>query len=643
MAHSSDLIGSDILAYLQSHEHKSLLRFITCGSVDDGKSTLIGRLLYESKLVFEDQLAALEADSRKVGTQGDNLDFALLVDGLAAEREQGITIDVAYRFFSTEKRKFIVADTPGHEQYTRNMVTGASTADLAIILLDARKGVLTQTRRHSYIVSLLGIRHVVVAINKMDLVDYSQARYEEIVASYHEFAAQIGLTGIVCIPMSALCGENITTRSGTMPWYQGPSLMEHLEEVVVEQDLQSLPFRLPVQWVNRPNSEFRGFAGMVAGGQVSVGERIRALPSGHEAVVARVVTHDGDLPSAIAGQSITLTLDREIDVSRGDLLVAADQPASVADQFQATLIWMHEEPMLPGRSYLLKVGPRTVTATITSPRYKVNVNTLEHLAAKQLELNEIGVCNLSLDRGIAFDPYSENRETGGFVLIDRLSNDTVGAGLLQFALRRADNIHWQALDVNKQARAALKGQKGCILWFTGLSGSGKSTIANLVEKRLHAMGRHTYLLDGDNVRHGLNKDLGFTDADRVENIRRVAEVSKLMVDAGLVTLVSFISPFRAERRLARDLMASGEFIEVFIDTPLAEAERRDPKGLYKKARRGELKHFTGIDSPYEAPEQAEIHIDTTALGATEAAEQIIAFLLAQGLFETEYNSAFASL
>ena len=643
MAHSSDLIGSDILAYLESHEHKSLLRFITCGSVDDGKSTLIGRLLYESKLVFEDQLAALEADSRKVGTQGDNLDFALLVDGLAAEREQGITIDVAYRFFSTEKRKFIVADTPGHEQYTRNMVTGASTADLAIILLDARKGVLTQTRRHSYIVSLLGIRHVVVAINKMDLVDYSQARYDEIVASYHEFAAQIGLTGIVCIPMSALCGENITTRSGTMPWYQGPSLMEHLEEVVVEQDLQSLPFRLPVQWVNRPNSEFRGFAGLVAGGQVSVGERIRALPSGHEAVVARIVTHNGDLPSAIAGQSITLTLDREIDVSRGDLLVAAEHPASVADQFQATLIWMHEEPMLPGRSYLLKVGPRTVTATITSPRYKVNVNTLEHLAAKQLELNEIGVCNLSLDRSIAFDPYSENRETGGFVLIDRLSNDTVGAGLLQFALRRADNIHWQALDVNKQARAALKGQKGCVLWFTGLSGSGKSTIANLVEKRLHAMGRHTYLLDGDNVRHGLNKDLGFTDADRVENIRRVAEVSKLMVDAGLVTLVSFISPFRAERRLARDLMASGEFIEVFIDTPLAEAERRDPKGLYKKARRGELKHFTGIDSPYEAPEQAEIRIDTTALGATEAAEQIIAHLLAQGLFETEYNSAFASL
>ena len=643
MAHSSDLIGSDILAYLESHEHKSLLRFITCGSVDDGKSTLIGRLLYESKLVFEDQLAALEADSRKVGTQGDNLDFALLVDGLAAEREQGITIDVAYRFFSTEKRKFIVADTPGHEQYTRNMVTGASTADLAIILLDARKGVLTQTRRHSYIVSLLGIRHVVVAINKMDLVDYSQARYDEIVASYHEFAAQIGLTGIVSIPMSALCGENITSQSTVMSWYRGPSLMQHLEEVVVEEDLRGLPFRLPVQWVNRPNSEFRGFAGLVASGQASAGDRIRVLPSGQEALIARIVSYDGDLPSASAGQSITLTLDREIDVSRGDVLVAADRPASVADQFQATLIWMHEEPLLPGRAYLMKIGPRTVTATITSPRYKVNVNTLEQLAAKQLELNEIGVCNLSLDRSIAFDAYSENRETGGFILIDRLSNDTVGAGLLQFALRRADNIHWQALDVNKQARATLKGQKGCVLWFTGLSGSGKSTIANLVEKRLHAMGRHTYLLDGDNVRHGLNKDLGFTDADRVENIRRVAEVSRLMVDAGLITLVSFISPFRAERQLARDLVLEGEFIEVFVDTPLAEAEKRDPKGLYKKARRGELKHFTGIDSPYEAPERPELRLDTTALSAEDAAGQIIDHLLAKGLFATDYNNALASL
>ncbi len=643
MAHSSELIGQDILGYLKSHEHKSLLRFITCGSVDDGKSTLIGRLLYESKLVFEDQLAALEADSKKVGTQGEELDFALLVDGLAAEREQGITIDVAYRYFATPRRKFIVADTPGHVQYTRNMVTGASTADLAVILVDARKGVLTQTRRHSYIVSLLGIKHVVVAINKMDLVDYSQTRYDEIVAEYHAFAAQIGLTGIVCVPLSALRGENMITRSDALPWYTGPSLLQHLEEVVVEEDLQGLPFRLPVQWVNRPNSEFRGFAGLIASGHVAPGDRLRALPSGKEAIVSRLVTMDGDQPGADAGQSITVTLDREIDVSRGDMLVAADQPASVADQFQATVIWMHEEAMLPGRPYLMKIGTRTVSATITSPRYKVNVNTLEHLAAKQLELNEIGVCNIGLDRAIAFDPYTENRETGGFILIDKLSKDTVGAGLLQFALRRADNIHWQALDVNRQARSAQKGQKSCALWFTGLSGSGKSTIANLVEKRLHAMGRHTYLLDGDNVRHGLNKDLGFTDADRVENIRRVAEVTRLMVDAGLITLVSFISPFRSERRLARDLLEPGEFLEVFIDTTLDEAERRDPKGLYKKARRGELKHFTGIDSPYERPEHAEIQIDTTQLSAEAAADKIVAILVQGGYFESAFNSALAAL
>ncbi|MDY6946718.1 MAG: sulfate adenylyltransferase subunit CysN [Pseudomonadota bacterium] len=623
MAHKSDLIASDIQAYLKAHEHKSLLRFITCGSVDDGKSTLIGRLLYESKMIFEDQLTALEADSKKVGTQGGELDFALLVDGLAAEREQGITIDVAYRFFSTERRKFIVADTPGHEQYTRNMVTGASTADVAVILIDARKGVLTQTRRHSYIVSLLGIKHVVLAINKMDLVGYSQQIFDKIVAEYREFAAQIGLDNIVSVPLAALRGDNMLERSANTPWYQGPTLMSYLETVSIEDDLQQRPFRLAVQWVNRPNQDFRGFAGTIASGVIRKGDAIRALPSGRTSKVARIVTQDGDLEQAVAGQSITLTLTDEVDISRGDVIAAAGSPPAVADQFQATVIWMHDEPMLPGRPYLIKLGSRTVTGSITAPKYKVNVNTLEHLAAKQLELNEIGVCNLSLDRPVAFDPYTDNRETGGFILIDKISNDTVGAGLLSFALRRAENIHWQALDVNKQARAALKGQRACVLWFTGLSGAGKSTVANLVEKRLHSMGRHTYTLDGDNVRHGLNKDLGFTDADRVENIRRVAEVSKLMVDAGLIVLVSFISPFRSERRLARELMQSGEFFEVFVDTPLEEAEKRDPKGLYKKARRGELQNFTGIDSPYEAPENPEIHLRTALYSPEAAAEQIM--------------------
>jgi bifunctional enzyme CysN/CysC len=642
MAHSSSLIAEDIRRYLEVQEHKSLLRFITCGSVDDGKSTLIGRLLYESKLVFEDQLAALEADSKKLGTQGEEMDLALLVDGLAAEREQGITIDVAYRFFSTEKRKFIVADTPGHEQYTRNMVTGASTTDLAVILVDARKGVLTQTRRHSYIVSLLGIRHVVVAINKMDLVEHSEAAFEAIVADYRAFAARIGLHDITCIPVSALRGDNVTTRSAAMPWYTGPSLLEHLETVDIGHDTLDAPFRLPVQWVNRPNPDFRGFAGMIASGRIAAGDRLRVLPAGTEARVARIVTWDGELAEAGSGQSVTLTLDREVDCSRGDVLVAADHPAGVADQFQATIIWMHEEAMLPGRPYLMKIGARTVTASITSPRHKVNVNTLEQLAAKQLELNEIGVCNIGLDRQIAFDPYAENRDMGGFILIDKLSNDTVGAGLLQFALRRADNIHWQALDVNRAARSAQKGQKACVLWFTGLSGAGKSTIANLVEKRLHALGRHTYLLDGDNVRHGLNKDLGFTDADRVENIRRVAEVSKLMVDAGLIVLVSFISPFRSERRMARDLLARGEFIEIFVDTPLEEAERRDPKGLYRKARRGELKHFTGIDSAYERPESPEIALDTGAATAEQSAERILGYLMEAGIFDA-YSSTLADL
>ncbi|HEV8333948.1 MAG TPA: sulfate adenylyltransferase subunit CysN [Steroidobacteraceae bacterium] len=639
MAHKSDLIAEDILAYLKAHEHKGLLRFITCGSVDDGKSTLIGRLLYESKLIFEDQLAALEADSKKVGTQGGELDFALLVDGLAAEREQGITIDVAYRFFSTDRRKFIVADTPGHEQYTRNMVTGASTADVAVILIDARKGVLTQTRRHSYIVSLLGIRHVVLAINKMDLMEYSQQTFDEIVAAYREFAQQIGLTDITAIPLSALRGDNMLERSERMRWYQGQTLMSYLESVEIEDDLQTQPLRLPVQWVNRPNQDFRGFAGTIASGTIRRGDTVRALPSGRQSRVTRIVSYQGDLQSAVAGQSVTLTLADEIDVSRGDVLAKADAPPAVADQFQATIIWMHEEPMLPGRPYIIKVGTRALTGSITTPKYKVNVNTLEHLAAKQLELNEIGVCNLSFDRAIPFDPYADNRETGGFIIIDKLSNDTVGAGLLNFALRRAENIHWQALDVNKGARASLKGQRACVLWFTGLSGAGKSTIANLVEKRLHALGRHTYTLDGDNVRHGLNKDLGFTDADRVENIRRVAEVSRLMVDAGLIVLVSFISPFRSERRLARELMQPGEFLEVFVDTPLAEAEKRDVKGLYRKARRGELKNFTGIDSPYEAPEHPEIHLHTVLASPEEAAEHILKTLRDGGLLQAPDEGA----
>ncbi|HTH98120.1 MAG TPA: sulfate adenylyltransferase subunit CysN [Stellaceae bacterium] len=633
MAHISDLIAQDIDKYLESHQHKSLLRFITCGSVDDGKSTLIGRLLYESKMVFEDQLAALEADSKKVGTQGGALDFALLVDGLSAEREQGITIDVAYRFFSTDKRKFIVADTPGHEQYTRNMITGASTADVAVILIDARKGVLTQTRRHSYLVSLIGIRQVVLAINKMDMVDFSAETFEKIEADYREFAAKIGLSDIMAIPLSALKGDNIIEPSGNTPWYHGPTLMGYLETVQVEDRLQDAPFRLPVQWVNRPNLDFRGFSGTISAGTLSPGDRLKVLPSGQESTVTRIVTYDGDLSQAVAGQSVTVTMADEIDISRGDLLCKADAPAEIADQFEATIVWMHDEPLLPGRPYLLKIGTMTVPATVMPPKYKVNVNTLEELAAKKLDLNEIGVCELSLDRPIAFDPYVENRDTGGFILIDRLTNSTVGAGLLQRSLRRAQNVHWQALDINKSLREEMKGQKSCVLWFTGLSGAGKSTIANVLEKRLAFMGRHTYLLDGDNIRHGLNKDLGFTDEDRVENIRRVAEVARLMVDAGLIVVVSFISPFRAERRMARDRVAEGEFIEIHVDTPLAVAEARDRKGLYKKARAGEIKHFTGIDSPYETPENPELRIDTTSISAEEAAERIIQHLFRCGILD----------
>jgi bifunctional enzyme CysN/CysC len=628
MAHTTnDLLASDIEAYLALHERKTILRFITCGSVDDGKSTLIGRLLYDSKLVFEDHLAALEADSKKSGTQGGDLDFALLVDGLAAEREQGITIDVAYRFFSTERRKFIVADTPGHEQYTRNMVTGASTAELAVILVDARAGILTQTRRHSFLVSLLGIRHVVLAVNKLDLLDFSEDVFRQVERDYRQFAREIGLQSVVCIPISALRGDNVAGRSAHTPWYDGPTLIEHLETVEIAAASPDDPFRLPVQWVNRPNLDFRGFSGMIVGGTVRPGDRVRVLPSGRESTVARLVTADGDLASATAGQSITVTLEDEVDISRGDVLAAASSPAGVADQFEAHIIWMGEEPMLPGRTYPLKIGTRTVGTTVATPKYKINVNTLEHAAAKTLELNEIGVCNISLDRPVPFDPYEVNRDTGGFILVDRFTNATVAAGLLHFALRRSDNVHWQAIEVNKEAHAALKGQRPCVVWFTGISGAGKSTIANIVERKLHEMGRHTYLLDGDNVRHGLNKDLGFTDADRIENIRRVSEVSSLMIDAGLIVLVSFISPFEAERRMARSRVGDDEFIEVHVDTDLAVAEARDRKGLYQKARRGELANFTGIDSPYEAPAAPEIRVDTSQTTAEQAADTIIEHLL----------------
>ncbi|MAT03537.1 MAG: adenylyl-sulfate kinase [Acidimicrobiaceae bacterium] len=633
MAHASELIADDIEAYLVSHQYKSLLRFITCGSVDDGKSTLIGRLLYESHLVFEDHLAALEADSAKVGTQGGELDFALLLDGLSAEREQGITIDVAYRFFSTEQRKFIVADTPGHEQYTRNMVTGASTADVAVLMVDARKGVLTQTRRHSFLVSLLGIKRVIVAVNKMDLVDWSHEVYETIQEEYRDFAKRIGLDDITFIPMSALKGDNVVAPSQHMHWYHGPTLLGYLETVEVDDDTAAGPLRMPVQWVNRPNLDFRGFSGRIVGGTVRPGDPVRVLPSGTTSTVDRIVTMDGDLDEAIAGQSVTLTLTDEIDASRGDMICAGDAPAEVADQFEAHVVWMHEDEMLPGRPYLMKIGTRTVGVTIAHPKYRIDVNTLDHLAAPTLELNEIGVCNLSLDRPVPFDPYADNRETGSFIIIDKLTQNTVGAGMLHFALRRSHNIHWQEVRVDKAARADMNSHRPGVVWFTGLSGSGKSTIANIVESKLHTLGVRTYLLDGDNVRHGLNRDLGFTDADRVENIRRIAEVARLMTDAGLVVLVSFISPFRAERDLARSRVDDGEFVEVFVDTPLEVAESRDPKGLYAKARAGELSNFTGIDSPYEAPESAEVQLDTTAVTPEEAADQVIAQLRSQGIVD----------
>ncbi|HEX8055297.1 MAG TPA: sulfate adenylyltransferase subunit CysN [Novosphingobium sp.] len=642
------LIAEDIDAYLDQHQHKTMLRFITCGSVDDGKSTLIGRLLYDSKMIFEDQLAALESDSRKVGTQGQEIDFALLVDGLAAEREQGITIDVAYRFFNTEKRKFIVADCPGHEQYTRNMVTGASTADLAVILIDARKGVLVQTRRHSYLCHLIGIKNLVLAVNKMDLVDYSQDVFDKIVADYTEFAKSIGIESFTAMPISGFKGDNITGPSENTPWYKGPNLIEHLETVEVNSARDaSKPFRMPVQWVNRPNLYFRGFSGLVATGSVKVGDTVRVLPSGKTSTVSKIAAmgsstalpdaknltteqyleHITGQDEAVAGESVTICFADEIDCSRGDVISTADNPPEAADQFESTIVWLNDEPLHVGRAYWLKLGTQTVSATIREPKYTVNVNTMEHVAAKTLELNAIGVAELSTDKPVVFEAYADNRTLGGFILIDKITNATVAAGMLHFSLRRAQNVHWQALDISRDAHSNLKNQKPAVLWFTGLSGSGKSTIANLVEKKLHRMNRHTFLLDGDNVRHGLNKDLGFTEADRIENIRRVGEVAKLMTDAGLIVITAFISPFKAEREMVRSMLPDGEFFEVFIDTPLSVAEERDVKGLYKKARSGDLKNFTGIDSPYEAPAKPEIRIDTTSVTPDQAAEMIVDKLL----------------
>ncbi|MDA9769663.1 sulfate adenylyltransferase subunit CysN [Emcibacteraceae bacterium] len=623
MSHQSDLIEKDISAYLKSHAEKGFIRFITCGSVDDGKSTLIGRLLYDSKMIFEDQLSALEKDSKKVGTQGQNIDFALLVDGLAAEREQGITIDVAYRYFSTDKRKFIVADTPGHEQYTRNMATGASTADLAILMIDARKGILTQTKRHSFIISLLGIKHVVLAINKMDLIEFDQNIFEEIDKNYRNFANKLGFHNIEAIPMSALKGDNIIEKSEKTDWYNGPTLMEYLEAVQINEQIANAPFRLPVQWVNRPNSDFRGFSGIVAAGKIEIGDEIVALPSAKTSQVTEILGPKGQIDKAVFGEAITLCLKDEIDISRGDIIAKSSDRPDTTDQFQAHVIWMHEEHLLPGRPYLIKTNNQTTEGVVTELKHKINVNSLEHESGKTLELNEVGLINISLNQSISYDPYTENKSMGSFIIIDKFTNSTVACGMIKFGLRRASNIQWQTVDVDKKSRSNQKRQKAKILWFTGLSGSGKSTIANLVEKKLQAMGKHTYLLDGDNVRQGLNKDLGFTDVDRVENIRRIGEVSKLMVDAGLIVLAAFISPFRAERQMVREMMDEDEFIEIFVDTPLEVCEERDKKGLYKKARSGNLKNFTGIDSPYEEPEMFEIQVNTLDDTADEAAELII--------------------
>lgn len=619
------LIAEDIDAYLAQHQNKELLRFITCGSVDDGKSTLIGRLLYDSKMIFEDQLAALEADSKKSGTQGQDIDFALLVDGLAAEREQGITIDVAYRFFATEKRKFIVADTPGHEQYTRNMVTGASTADAAVILVDARKGILVQTRRHSYLAHLLGIKNLILAVNKMDLVDFSQEAFDSITREYRKFAAEIGIESFTAIPISGFRGDNITEApSANMPWYDGPALIAHLENIeIAATAAQEQPFRMPVQWVNRPNLDFRGFSGLISEGTIKPGDPVRIVPSGKNSIVKSIVTLGGVLDEAVAGQSVTITLDDEVDCSRGDVIAAAGDPPQVSDQFESTIVWMSDEALKPGRGYWLKLASQTVSASVSEPKYEINVNTMEHLAAKTLELNAIGVAEVHTDKPIVFEPYADSAALGGFILIDKITNATVAAGMLHFSLRRAANVHWQPTTITREEHAVLKNQTPRVLWFTGLSGSGKSTIANEVEKALNLMNRHTFLLDGDNVRHGLNKDLGFTEADRIENIRRVGEVAKLMTDAGLIVLTAFISPFRAERKMVREMLPEAEFIEIFVDTPLAVAEERDVKGLYKKARSGKLKNFTGIDSPYEPPENPEIRVNTVEMTPAEAADFIV--------------------
>ncbi len=631
MSHISNLIATDIDSYLKSHEEKSLLRFITCGSVDDGKSTLIGRMLYESHMLFDDQLSSLKTDSKKIGTQGEEIDFALLVDGLAAEREQGITIDVAYRFFSTDKRKYIVADTPGHEEYTRNMATGASTADVAIILVDAEQGVLTQTRRHSFIVSMVGVKNVLLAINKLDLVEYSQQVYDDIVSEYREFAdSALNLESITPVPISALMGDNVVNKSENTPWFNGQTIMQYLETVEVSNQKALQSFRMPVQWVNRPNSKFRGFSGLIASGEINTGDEVRILPGGNTSHIKSIVTWEGELPKAIVGKSVTITLEDEIDVSRGDIIALSSDPCGEADQFQARILWMNNDAMMPGRQYLLKSSTQSATLTLGKLKHRIDVNTLDHLPAKTLELNEIGVCNISLDKRIAFDSYDDNQTMGGFIIVDRLSNNTVGMGLIDFALRRSENIHWQKMDVSQDSRAEQKSQTPRIIWFTGLSGSGKSSIANILEKKLQSLGKHTITLDGDNIRHGLNRDLGFTEADRVENIRRVGEVAKLMLNSGLICITSFISPFESERAMARSLVSENEFVEVFVDTPLSVCEERDVKGLYAKARSGEIPNFTGISSPFEGPKNPEIRIDTTKISAEEAANQIIEFI-------TSYN------